>query len=49
MAEEKRKYKVGLVQMSMGPEPEANLAAAIEPCARGGARRRTGGLPAGAL
>ena len=25
-----RKYKVGLVQMSMGPEPEANLNAAIE-------------------
>ncbi len=25
-----RKYKVGLVQMSMGPDPEANLAAAIE-------------------
>jgi N-carbamoylputrescine amidase len=24
-----RKYKVGLVQMSMGPDPEANLAAAI--------------------
>ncbi len=29
MAKDKRKYKVGLVQMSMGPEPEANLAAAI--------------------
>ena len=25
-----RKYKVGLVQMSMGPDPEANLASAIE-------------------
>ncbi len=25
-----RKYKVGLVQMSMGPDPEVNLAAAIE-------------------
>ena len=25
-----RKYKVGLVQMSMGPDPEANFAAAIE-------------------
>ncbi|HWG19402.1 MAG TPA: carbon-nitrogen hydrolase [Terracidiphilus sp.] len=24
-----RKYKVGLVQMSMGPDPEANLAAAV--------------------
>ena len=24
-----RRYKVGLVQMSMGPDPEANLAAAI--------------------
>jgi len=30
MAENKRKYKVGLVQMSMGPDPEANLAAAID-------------------
>jgi len=29
MAESKRKYKVGLVQMSMGPDPEANLAAAL--------------------
>src|SRR5579863_7645061 len=29
MAENKRKYNVGLVQMSMGPGPEANLAAAI--------------------
>ena len=41
MAEEKRKYKVGLVQMSMGPEPEANLAAAIghvREAARGGAQ-----------
>ena len=41
MAEEKRKYKVGLVQMSMGPEPEANLAAAIShvrAAARGGAQ-----------
>jgi N-carbamoylputrescine amidase len=26
---EKRRYKVGLVQMRMGPDPEANLAAAI--------------------
>src|SRR6266567_7004458 len=25
-----RKYKVGLVQMSMGPDPDANFAAAIE-------------------
>ena len=25
-----RRYKVGLVQMSMGPDPEANLAAALE-------------------
>ena len=25
-----RKYVVGLVQMSMGPDPEANLAAAVE-------------------
>ena len=30
MAESKRKYKVGLVQMSMGPDPEANLAAAMD-------------------
>jgi len=30
MAEDKRKYKVGLVQMSMGPDPEANLSAALE-------------------
>ncbi|MFZ0394327.1 MAG: carbon-nitrogen hydrolase [Terracidiphilus sp.] len=29
MTEDKRKYKVGLVQMSMGPEPAANLDAAI--------------------
>ncbi len=27
---DKRKYKVGLVQMQMGPDPEANLASAIE-------------------
>ena len=27
---EKRKYKVGLVQMRMGPDPEANFASAIE-------------------
>jgi len=26
---DKRKYKVGLVQMSMGPDPEANFAAAV--------------------
>ena len=26
---EKRKYKVGLVQMKMGPDPEANFAAAV--------------------
>jgi N-carbamoylputrescine amidase len=25
-----RKYKVGLIQMSMGPDPEANLASALE-------------------
>jgi N-carbamoylputrescine amidase len=30
MAESKRKYKVGLVQMSMGSNPETNLGAAIE-------------------
>ncbi len=27
---EKRKYKVGLVQMKMGPDPEANFAAAVK-------------------
>ena len=27
---DKRKYKVGLVQMRMGPDPETNLASAIE-------------------
>jgi len=27
---DKRKYKVGLVQMHMGPDPEANFAAAVE-------------------
>jgi predicted amidohydrolase len=27
---EKRKYTVGLVQMNMGPDPEANFARAIE-------------------
>jgi len=40
MMENARKYKVGLVQMSMGPDPEANLAAAvsrIEEAARLGA------------
>ena len=26
---EKRKYKVGLVQMRMGPDPEANFASAV--------------------
>jgi N-carbamoylputrescine amidase len=29
MTQDKRKYKVGLVQMSMGPDPEKNLAAAV--------------------
>jgi N-carbamoylputrescine amidase len=35
---DKRKYKVGLVQMRMGPDPEVNLASAIEN-ARDAARR----------
>lgn len=29
MAETRRKYKIGLVQMSMGPDPEANFASAM--------------------
>ena len=38
---EKRKYNVGLVQMRMGPDPEANLASAVVTFARrrGWARR----------
>jgi len=36
-----RKYKIGLVQMSMGPDPEANFAAALERV-REAARRGAG-------
>lgn len=41
MAETRRKYKIGLVQMSMGPDPEANFASAmghVREAARRGAK-----------
>ena len=47
--ESARKYKVGLVQMRMGPDPEANFASAIAARPRGGASRSEHRLPAGAF
>ena len=46
---EKRKYRIGLVQMRMGPYPEANLAAAVRAYSRSCGDGREDCLPAGAV